>query len=159
MEVRGANAMPALFTICERLNQTFSSSSLESMLPAPSLFEPTPRHTLLRAFWRLGVARELEEFEAIAALPLGIQVAIRALVWVNLNQACPQPIQWLWTPGRGHELLTYESRSELAHGMPIAVVLRTPHDHDPPTLRNGSGAIDPSARTERFRRPSRDQTC
>lgn len=94
-----------LQVLTERLNTTFSAARLaQGAPPERALFEPVPQRTLLRAACRLGIARELDELDVVASLPLGIQMALRQAVWANLGRPRPAPMRWSWRAGAAHQL-------------------------------------------------------
>ena len=105
--------------LTERLNSVFSSGNLEPARLA-KLFEPKPANTLLRAALELGVARTLEEMEAIQSLPMTLQVTLRTLLWENLRRRPPIAVHWLWAPGCVPELRIWETPGA------ITVFLNTP---------------------------------
>jgi hypothetical protein len=115
-----------LQVLTERLNMTFSAARLARTgrgVPERALFEPVPRRTLLRAACRLGIARELDELDVVASLPLGIQMALRQAIWANLGRSRPAPMRWSWRAGAAHQL----KLSEVTGVEPTIVVeLRSP---------------------------------
>lgn len=110
-------------SLTERLNAVFSSGGRPC---AARLFEPRPQRTLCRAVVELGVARTVEEMEAIQSLPLSIQVTLRALLWENLNRSEPLPVHWAWTPGYAPELSVLEVPGHGREPGAITIRLCTP---------------------------------
>jgi hypothetical protein len=74
----------------------------------------------------LGVARTVEEMEAIQSLPLSIQVTLRAVLWENLNRFEPLPVHWAWTPGYAPEVSVWEVPGAEREPGAITIYLRTP---------------------------------
>jgi hypothetical protein len=115
-----------LHVLAERLTLTFSASRsgpTGERVPERALFEPVAGCTLLQATCRLGIARELDELEAVAALPLGIQLALRQAIWTNLGRPRPARMLWSWSFGSAHQL----ELSETSGGAPwITVRLCSP---------------------------------
>ena len=100
--------MSAFQALTERLNGVFSSGTLDPARLA-RLFEPKPPNTLLRATLELGIARTLEEMEAIQSLPMTLQVTLRTLLWESLRRSPPIAVHWLWAPGCAPELRIRET--------------------------------------------------